>query len=97
MTRYIANEDGTYGPSRRSGHDDCVVSYGIALMTIVTESANLEWAAMAAPGPAYIPGQTPPRLINAAREVNPTVMAGAFGTGGFDSMTWDDPTIMETY
>jgi hypothetical protein len=42
MTQYTALEDGTYGPARRSGHDDCVMSYGIALLTAWTEWANLD-------------------------------------------------------
>lgn len=69
MTRYVTNEDGTYGPSRRSGHDDCVISLGIAIYTVVTESANMDWMSQAAQGPAYIPGETPPKFLNQGRSV----------------------------
>jgi hypothetical protein len=62
MTRYVSNEDGTYGPSRRSGHDDTVIAFGIAIMTIVTERPDSPNAGLAAPPPPYTPGQTPPRL-----------------------------------
>ena len=65
MSRYVSNEDGTYGPSRRSGHDDTVIAFGIAIMTIVTERPNHPNEHMAAPPPPYTPGQTPPRLSDA--------------------------------
>ncbi len=42
LTQYTALEDGTYGPARRSGHDDCVMALGIALMTAWTEWATLD-------------------------------------------------------
>lgn len=42
MTQYTALEDGTFGPARRSGHDDCVMAYGIAVMTAVTEWKSLD-------------------------------------------------------
>jgi hypothetical protein len=42
MTQYTALEDGTFGPARRSGHDDCVMSYMIALLTALTEWATLD-------------------------------------------------------
>jgi hypothetical protein len=42
MTQFTAKEDGTYGPARRSGHDDCVMSYGIAVMTAMTEWRTLD-------------------------------------------------------
>ena len=42
MTQYTALEDGTYGPARRSGHDDCVMSLGIAIMTAWTEWQSLD-------------------------------------------------------
>jgi hypothetical protein len=63
MSRYISHEDGTYGPSKRSGHDDCVISFGIAIMTIVTERPDSGPPPESlSPGPPYVPGQTPPRL-----------------------------------
>ena len=64
MTHFISNEDGTYGPARRSGHDDCVISLGIALMTIVTErpEAGPPPPGLGSSGPPHVPGQTPPRL-----------------------------------
>jgi hypothetical protein len=71
MTRYVTNEDGTYGPSRRSGHDDTVISLGIGWMTVVTEGQSLDYTAMAAAGPAYIPGATPPKMANYGSTVSP--------------------------
>ncbi len=99
LQRYVTNEDGTFGPSRRSGHDDCVISLGIAIMTVVTESRNLDYAAYAAPGPAHIPGKAPPRFASQAMpKINRSVA---------DRMGWDDPAdygdpdaligILETY
>lgn len=41
LTQYTALEDGTFGPARRSGHDDCVMAYGIAIMTASTEWSTL--------------------------------------------------------
>ena len=42
MTQYTALEDGTFGPARRSGHDDCVMAYGIAqIMTATTDWSTL--------------------------------------------------------
>lgn len=87
MTRYIANEDGTYGPSRRSGHDDTVISLGIALMTIVLERAlptEGSPAPFTAPAPPYVPGQTPPKL---AREYGNVVSLP--GQGRFNPMDDD--------
>lgn len=87
MTRYINNGDGTYGPSRRSGHDDCVISLGIALWTVVTESSTMDWAAMAAQGPAYIPGETPPWWMGQGRSVQVP------GIGILTPMDSDDATV----
>ena len=81
MTRYVLNEDETYGPSRRSGHDDTVVALGIAMMTVVTEKPNMDWAAMAAPAPLYVPGITPPAMANVGRRVDPD-RGGRFGNEG---------------
>ena len=60
LEQYVSNEDGTYGPARRSGHDDCVMSLGIAIATINFEKPN------AGPAPEYlsrplphVPGKTP--------------------------------------
>ncbi len=64
MTRYVTKDDGTFGPSRRSGHDDTVISLGIGWMTVLTEGQNLDYAALAAAAPGYVPGMTPPRLAN---------------------------------
>jgi len=92
MTRYVSNEDGTFGPSRRSGHDDCVISLGIAWMTVVTEDQNLDYAALAAPGPAYIPGMTKPQVPGQGSV--PTMLT----QGRFASMPEDDMTIgVEVY
>jgi hypothetical protein len=41
MTQYTALEDGTFGPARRSGHDDNVMAFGIAVMTATTEWSSL--------------------------------------------------------
>ena len=66
MTRYVSNEDGTYGPSRRSGHDDTVIAFGIAIMTIVTERPDAgPPPASLSPAPPYTPGQMPPTLSKA--------------------------------
>ena len=46
MTQYILHDDGDFGPARRSGHDDCVTSLMIALMTAFTESQWLDWEAV---------------------------------------------------
>ena len=91
MTRYVANEDGTYGPSRRSGHDDTVISLGVAIMTIVTESTNLDYAAMAAPMPAYMPGMTPPSISNYGKVALPA------GMGAPRPLYSMDPYIEEEY
>ena len=86
MTRYVTNEDGTYGPSRRSGHDDTVISLGIAWMTVVTEGQNLDYAAMAGPNPPYIPGVTPPRIAGEG-QVPSLIGAGRFGRPPENDMT----------
>jgi len=41
LTQYTRLEDGTFGPARRSGHDDCVMAYGVAMMTATTEWSSL--------------------------------------------------------
>lgn len=41
LSQYTALEDGTFGPARRSGHDDCVMAYGIAIMTATTDWSTL--------------------------------------------------------
>src|ERR1700722_15447790 len=46
MTQYTSLGDGTFGPARRSGHDDCVMSLGIAVMTCVTEWSSLDMNAV---------------------------------------------------
>ena len=93
LTRYVSLEDGTYGPSRRSGHDDTVISLGIAVMTVATESTNLDYAAFQAPGPAYIPGMTPPRFMSQGRAVAPGRERGPIAT----LMNEDDPYIEDWY
>jgi len=85
MTRYIQNEKGEFGPSRRSGHDDTVISLGIAWMTVLTEGQNLDYRAMAAGGPGYIPGHTPPQLAG--------IGAAAIGTGRVQPMPETDMTV----
>ena len=87
MTRYVTNDDGTYGPSRRSGHDDTVISLGIGWMTVVTEDQSLDYSAMAAAGPGYVPGQTPPRFQGQAGNVSPAL------TSRFATMPETDDTI----
>lgn len=57
LCRYVSLDDGTYGPARRSGHDDTVISLGIAILTCVTEAATLDWAALAASAPAHRAGE----------------------------------------
>lgn len=57
MTQYVMLETGTFGPARRSGHDDCVMAYAIALYTAVTEQRTLDLpAVMGIGGPAPPPG-----------------------------------------
>jgi len=41
MTQYTAVEDGTFGPARRSGHDDCCMAYMICVITCTTEWNSL--------------------------------------------------------
>ncbi len=78
MTRYVTNEDGTYGPSRRSGHDDTVISLGIGWMTVVTEGQSLDYAALGASPQPYIPGISRPQIPNMGS--TPTLLgAGRFG------------------
>ena len=79
MTRYLHNDDGTFGPSRRSGHDDTVISLGIAWMTVITENANFDWQAQAAAGRGYVPGQTPPRFQNQGGPVS-AALSSRFAT-----------------
>ena len=42
LSQYILMEDGTYGPARRSGHDDTVMALGIACITATTEQQSLD-------------------------------------------------------
>jgi hypothetical protein len=79
MTRYVSAEDGTYGPSRRSGHDDTVISLGIGWLTVVTEDTQLDYSAMAAAGPAYVPGQTAPRFQGQGQSVS-RALSDRFGS-----------------
>jgi hypothetical protein len=57
MNRFVVKEDGTYGPARRSGHDDTVIALGIAFITVQTEAANMDWRALAAPAQYRGPGE----------------------------------------
>ena len=84
MTHFVSKDDGTFGPSRRSGHDDCVISLGVAIMTVVTMQASMDWSAMAAPEPAYVPGETPPQMKNYGKRVY--VPGGPLGPVGDDDM-----------
>jgi hypothetical protein len=96
LTHYINNEDGTYGPARRSGHDDTVISLGIAIMTCVTEIETLDYTAMAAPPPLYIPGQTPPHIADMGRTVEPMDLTRfAMANQRFEGEEWMG--IEETY
>lgn len=91
MTRYISNEDGTYGPSRRSGHDDTVIALGIALMTIVLERAiptDGTPPPFSAPAAPYVPGMTKPTL---GKTYGTTVVPG--GVSRFGVMADDDMMI----
>jgi Terminase RNaseH-like domain len=92
MTRYMHDpDDDTYGPSRRSGHDDCVISLGIAIYSVVTEQSTLDWAAYSAPAPAYIPGMTQPRAAGFGTPYEPN--PGGIGTMLFS----DDPYVEDEY
>jgi hypothetical protein len=51
MTQYTALENGTFGPARRSGHDDCVMAFGICVMTATTEWSSLDMNAVMGLGP----------------------------------------------
>ena len=87
MTRYVSNEDGTYGPSRRSGHDDTVIAFGIAIMTIVTERPDAgPTPAHLGHAPPYTPGQTPPRLSQA--------YGRTFQMPGESPAAWDDDAMV---
>ena len=92
MTRYMHDpDDDTYGPSRRSGHDDCVISLGIAIYTVITEQNTLDWSAYSAPAPAYIPGVTKPTIPSSSTPYTPA--AQSVGT-----MLWsDDPYVEDEY
>ena len=57
LCQYTSLEDGTFGPAKRSGHDDCVMALGIALMTITTEAANVDFARVYGNAAPYIPGE----------------------------------------
>jgi Terminase RNaseH-like domain len=92
MTHYIANEDGTWGPARRKGHDDTVMALGVAIMTVVTEAGNMDYSGMAAPEPAHIPGLTPPRFPNQGK-----ALAEVPGLGRFAPTGTDDPSVWEVY
>jgi hypothetical protein len=64
MTQYIGLGDGTFGPARRSGHDDCVMAYGICLMTAVTEWSSLNMTeVMGMAGPGLEQGPSAERLV----------------------------------
>ena len=78
LTRYVTQADGTYGPSRRSGHDDTVISLGIAWMTVLTEQSNLDYSQMAAGAPGYIPGMTPPKIAGMGQ--TPQLIGSRFST-----------------
>jgi len=74
MTQYILQEDGTWGPARRSGHDDCVTSLMVCIMTVVTESQTMDWDSVnesnllsLRPGGPVGPGM--PRLPNVGTPV----------------------------
>lgn len=47
MTQYVCLPDGTFGPARRSGHDDSVMALCLAVVTAVTESRSLDLSAVA--------------------------------------------------
>lgn len=81
LARYVWDpEDDTYGPATRSGHDDCVISFGVTMTTVATEAGSMNYEAQAAPPPAYIPGVTSPRIAGHGRRVDP------FDMGGFHPM-----------
>lgn len=44
MSQYVCLPTGRFGPARRSGHDDCVMAYMLAVVTVQSESQNLDWA-----------------------------------------------------
>ena len=56
LCQYTAQGDGTFGPAKRSGHDDCVMSLGVTLMTIVTEAANVDYSRIYGSPVPYSPG-----------------------------------------
>lgn len=85
LSRYTNLEGGEMGPARRGGHDDTVISLGIALMTTFTEMANLDWAAMSTQSPGYVPGQTPPNVADAGRATIPGLpQTNRFGDAEYD-------------
>jgi hypothetical protein len=47
MSQYIVDENGDFGPARRSGHDDTVTSLMIGVMTVMTEQLYMDWQAVA--------------------------------------------------
>ena len=56
LSQYVCLPTGTYGPARRSGHDDTVMSLGIALVTALSESASLDLAAVMGHGAGDLTG-----------------------------------------
>lgn len=79
LSQYVTLPDGTYGPARRSGHDDTVMALGIALVTALSESASLDLASVMGMGkgdlsPAgrrlTIPGQGSPVAMPGFRSMD---------------------------
>jgi hypothetical protein len=56
-SRFVVKEDDTYGPARRSGHDDTVIALGIGIVTVQTEHGSMDWTALAAPRQYRGPGE----------------------------------------
>jgi hypothetical protein len=92
MTHYVATVDGEFGPARRSGHDDTVMALGVAIMTVITETGSMDYAAMAAPGPAHVPGLTPPRFPNQGKPLSQVP-----GLERFGASVDEDPSVWSTY
>jgi hypothetical protein len=63
LRQYTCLEDGTFGPARRSGHDDCVMAYGVAVMTAVTEWSSLNLNEVYGTGGSGEQGPSASRLV----------------------------------
>jgi hypothetical protein len=84
LSQYVCLEDGTYGPARRSGHDDTVMALGICLVTAITEAHGLDLASVMGQGQ----GDLSPagRRLTIPGQGNPVTTIGPWNMGGQDEL-----------